>query len=112
MPTSIANNGNLITRRAFTDDMGCHPDRGKSLVRCTNNARSPCYRSTEDLPPASSRIPSPLHNVSQMIADLYEEALHHPRPVSPEQGMADYPAQFLAQLRGVTTRLTDATGKL
>lgn len=109
---TITNNGNPITRRAFTDDLGVHPDRGRALVRTTNKARATCYQYTEDLPPNGSGLPSPLHVVCEQIRELDALCREQACPLDCAREVADYPAQFLAQLRSAAPRAGDAVARM
>lgn len=107
MPSSIVNNGNLVTRRAFADT-----DRMKVLRRVVNKAMSTAYQMTEEVGEYGSGTPSPLHMVCDLVAELYDIESTEGAHVSHAQEMADYPALFLAQLRGGAPRAADAPGKL
>lgn len=107
MPPSVVNNGNLVTRRAFADT-----DRMKVLRRVVNKAMSTAYQMTEEVGEYGSGTPSPLHMVCDLVAELYEIESREGAHVSHAQEMADYPALYLALLRGGATKGADAPGKL
>jgi hypothetical protein len=108
----IENQGNLITRRAFTDEFKLHADRLRELHLLTHKSGSVCYRYTEEVGLYGSGLPSPLHVVIESVRRLYELDTEEGCEISFAQEFADAPAIFLRRLRGEIVGGLDAIGKI
>jgi len=91
----VANKGNLVTRRCFSERDGVRLKRIEELAQITGKAGSTAYQMTEEVSPFGSGTPSPLHNINECIRYLVDiDDIHGAIE------MADNPRLFLNQLRG------------
>jgi hypothetical protein len=106
------NKGNLITRRAFTEEGGLHANRIRDLHEVTGRALSTCYQYTEEIGLYGSGTPSPLYVVIESVRRLHARDTEEGCAISYAQEFAQAPLIFLSQLRGETPSDIDAVGKL
>lgn len=110
--TLPVNEGNLITRRAFTDERGEHADRLRELHKITGKSGATCYKYTQPVGFYGSGLPSPLFLVIESVRVLHELDEAEGCKISFAQEFAEAPLLYLNRLRGEISVEADPTGKL